>query len=40
MKLKHNNPKPMGFSKKNSAKGKGHSNTSVPEEIKKIKYMV
>ena len=28
---KHNNPKPMGFSK-SSAKGKVHSNTSLPQE--------
>ena len=28
---KHNNPKPMGFSKSN-AKGKIHSNTSLPQE--------
>ena len=31
MKMKHNNPKPMGFSK-SSAKGKVHSNTSLPQE--------
>ena len=30
-KWKHNNPKLMGFSK-SSAKGKAHSNTSLPEE--------
>ena len=28
---KHDNPKPMGFSK-SSAKGKVHSNTSLPQE--------
>ena len=31
-KWKHNNPKPMGFSK-SSDKGKIHSNTSLPQEI-------
>ena len=31
-KWKHNNPKPMGFSK-SSAKGKALSNTSLPQEI-------
>ena len=30
-KLKHNNPKLMGFSK-SSAMGKVHSNTSLPQE--------
>ena len=30
-KCKHNNPKPMGFSK-SSAKGKVQSNTSLPQE--------
>ena len=30
-KWKQNNPKPMGFSK-SSAKGKVHSNTSLPQE--------
>ena len=30
-KWKHNNPKPMGFSK-SSAKGKIYSNTSLPQE--------
>ena len=30
-KWKHNNPKSMGFSK-NSAKGKVHSNTRLPQE--------
>ena len=30
-KWKHNNPKPMGFSK-SSAKGKVHSNTSLSQE--------
>ena len=29
-KWKHNNPKPMGFSK-SSAKGKVHSNVSLPQ---------
>ena len=33
-KWKHNNPKPMGFSK-SSAKGKVHSNTSLPQETGK-----
>ena len=28
---KHDNPKPMGF-RKSSAKGKVHSNTSLPQE--------
>ena len=32
-KLKHNNPKCMGLSK-NSAKGKVHSNTSLPQETR------
>ena len=31
LKWKHNNPKPMGFSKRN-AKGKVHRNTSLPQE--------
>ena len=30
-KWKHHNPKPMGFSK-SSAKGKVHSNASLPQE--------
>ena len=33
MKMKHNNPKPMGFSK-GSAKGKVHSNTNLPQETR------
>ena len=33
-KCKHDNPKPMGFSK-SSAKGKVHSNTSLPQETEK-----
>ena len=33
LKWKHNNPKPMGFSK-SSAKGKVHSNTSLPQETR------
>ena len=32
-KWKHNNPKSMGFSK-SSAKGKVHSNTSLPQETR------
>ena len=32
-KWKHNNPKPMGFSK-SSTKGKVHSNTSLPQETR------
>ena len=32
-KWKHDNPKPMGFSK-SSAKGKVHSNTSLPQETR------
>ena len=32
-KWKHNNPKPMGFSK-SSAKGMVHSNTSLPQETR------
>ena len=32
-KWKHDNPKPMGFSK-SSAKRKVHSNTSLPQELK------
>ena len=35
MKMKTRQPKPMGFSK-SSAKGKVHSNTSLPQEIKEI----
>ena len=35
-KWKHENPKPMGFSK-SSAKGNVHSNTSLPQEKRKIK---
>ena len=31
--MKHNNPKPMGFSK-GSAKGKVHSNTNLPQETR------
>ena len=34
MKMKHNNPKPMGFSK-GRAKGKVHSNTNIPQETRK-----
>ena len=30
---KHDNPKPMGFSK-SSAKGMAHSNTSLPQETR------
>ena len=33
MKRKHKNPKPMGLSK-SSAKGKVHSNISVPQETR------
>ena len=33
MKMKHNNPKPMGFSK-GRAKGKVHSNTNLPQETR------
>ena len=33
MKMKTNNSKPMGFSK-SSAKGKVHSNTSLPQETR------
>ena len=33
-KWKHRNPKPMWFSK-SSAKGKGHSNTGLPQETRK-----
>ena len=33
-KWKHNNPKPMGHCK-NSAKGKVHSNTGLPQETRK-----
>ena len=33
-KWKHNNPKPMGFSK-SSAKWKVHSNTRLPQEARK-----
>ena len=32
-KWKHDNPKSMGFSK-SSAKGKVHSNTSIPQETR------
>ena len=32
-KLKHNNPKPMGF-RKSHAKGKVHSNTSLTQETR------
>ena len=32
---KHNNSKPMGLNK-SSAKGKVHSNTSLPEETREI----
>ena len=32
-KWKHNNPKPMGFSK-SSAKGKVHSNTGLPQKTR------
>ena len=32
-KWKHDNPKPMGFSK-SSAKGKVHSNTNLPQETR------
>ena len=32
-KWKHNNPKPMGFSK-STAKGNVHSNTSLPQETR------
>ena len=32
-KWKHNNPKPMGFSK-SSTKGKVHRNTSLPQETR------
>ena len=31
--MKTQNPKPMGFSK-SSAKGKAHSNTSLPQETR------
>ena len=34
MKNNDNNPKPMGFSK-SSAKGKVHSNTSLPQKQEK-----
>ena len=34
MKLKHNNPNPMGFSK-SSVKVKVHSNTDIPQETRK-----
>ena len=33
MKMKTRHPKPMGFNK-NSAKGKVHSNTSLPQETR------
>ena len=35
MKMKSQHPKPMGFSK-SSAKGKVHSNTSLPQETNQI----
>ena len=35
LKWKHNNPKPMGFNK-SSAKGKVHSNISIPQETSQI----
>ena len=34
MKMKHNNPKPMEHCK-SSSKGKVHSNTGLPQEIRK-----
>ena len=34
MKMKHNNPKPVGHCK-SSAKGKVHSNTGLPQETKR-----
>ena len=34
-KWKHNNPKPVGHYK-NSAKGKVHSNTGIPQETSQI----
>ena len=34
MKMKHNNPKPMGHCKR-STKGKVHSNTGLPQETRK-----
>ena len=34
MKMKHNNPKPVGHYK-SSAKRKVHSNTGIPQEIRK-----
>ena len=36
MKMKTQQPKPMGFSK-SSSKGKVHSNTSLPQETRKSK---
>ena len=33
MKIKHNNPKPVVISK-SSAKGKVHTNTSLPQETR------
>ena len=35
-KWKHDNPKLMGFSK-STAKGRVHSNTSLPQETREIK---
>ena len=37
MKMKNNNPELMGFSK-SSAKGKVHSNTSLPQETREKSY--
>ena len=34
MKIKHNNPKPVGHCK-SSAKGKDHSNISIPQKTRK-----
>ena len=34
LKWKHNNPKPVGYCK-SSAKGKVHSNTGLPQEMRK-----
>ena len=31
---KHNNPKPMGFSKSSAAKWEVHTNTSLPQETR------
>ena len=36
MKIKHDNPKLMGFSK-SSAKGKFHSNTTLPQDTREKK---